>query len=263
MEEGIAHTSAISVDGGQWADTEDTDWDSTAIAVAKKPTEKLVFIGEDGDVCTYVGGNSTKESIKPQPKVIRNAKTIEGFVFACGMLRQVFHRVGEGSWKDISAPFPTGGEEVGFEAIDGFSLKEIYAVGWGGEIWQYDGRKWTNRNSPTNVILTAVCCAPNNKVYVAGQEGILIIGRNATWEAVQWEGDVSVDIWDLCWFQDKLYVATMTNLYTLEGNQLIAVDFGDLVTPSCYSLTQAEGVMWSIGKEDVLSFDGTTWTQIE
>ena len=263
MGQSIAHTSVIGIDQGRWGDTATTDWDSTAIAVAKKPSEKLVFVGQDGDVSTYVGGTSTPEVIKPAPKMIRNAKTVEGYVIACGMLRQVYKRVGEGEWKNISASSPKAGEKVGFEAIDGYSGNELYAAGWNGEIWEYDGREWANRVSPTNVILTAVCCAGDGVVYVSGQQGVMIKGRHDRWESIEWEENVDVDIWDLCWFNEKLHVATMTNLFTLEGNQLVSVDFGGVGIPSCYSLTQAEGVMWSIGKDDVLSFDGTTWRRYD
>jgi len=263
LEKDIAHTSAVAVDRGEWEGAENTDWDSTAIAVAKKPLEKLVFIGEDGDVCTYVGGTSTKEAITPSPILIRNAKTVDGLVVSCGMRRQVYKRVGEGEWVDISAPFSKPEEEAGFEAIDGYSLKELYAVGWKGEIWQYNGKKWTNRASPTNAILTAVCCAADESVYVGGQNGVLIKGRNEVWEIVEWEDEFDLDIWDLHWFDGKLYVATISTLFSLHGNQLEEVDFGDVDVSSCYSLTSAEGVLWSIGKEDVLSFDGTNWLRYD
>lgn len=263
LSDDVPHTSSIAVYRGQWADAEDTNWDSTAIAVAKQPAEKLVFVGEDGEVCTYVAGTSTTEEIKPAPKMVRNAGTIDGHVYVCGMLRQVYKRVGEGEWTNISAPGPAAREKVGFEAIDGFSGNEIYAVGWSGEIWEYNGKKWMNRTSPTNVILNAVCCTGSETVYVAGQQGVMIKGRHERWEIIEWEEEVTADIWDLCWFKNNLYVATMTELYTLQGNQLEEVDFGDLEIAGFYSLTQAEGVMWSIGKEDVLSFDGATWRSFE
>jgi len=32
---------------------------------------------------------------------------------------------------------------------------------------------------------------------------------------------------------------------------------------TCLRLTAADGVMWSIGAKDVLSFDGKTWTRID
>ena len=263
VDEDIAHTSLIGVYQGKWASNVNTDWDSTAIAVAKKPAEKVVFLGEDGDVCTYVSGTSDKEEIKPAPVLIRNAKTVDGLVHACGMRRQVYKRVAERQWVDISAPFSKPEEEAGFEAIDGYTLKELYAVGWKGEIWQYNGTKWTNRTSPTNVILCAVCCGADGSVYVGGRDGVLIRGRNASWQIIELEEDIDVDIWDLCWFEEKLYIATISTLYTLNGNRLDEVDFGSVEVSSCYSLTEAQGVLWSIGNQDVLSFDGKTWQRYD
>jgi len=258
MKEDIAHVSLISVDQGDWADGVDVDWDSTAVAVAKLPTEKAVLVGEDGDVCTYAAGKSGKEAIKPAPVLIRNARSIEGQVYVCGMKRQVYRRTGERTWNDISAPPPKAKEEVGFEAIDGYSHKEIYCVGWKGEIWQYNGKKWTDRGSPTSVIMTAVCCAGDGVVYAAGQQGVMVRGREDEWELIEWEDDVSDDLWDLCWFKKKLYVSTMTGLYTLEGNTLVPVEI-DAGIDTFYSLTTIEDVMWSIGRDDVASFDGTNW----
>ena len=113
------------------------------------------------------------------------------------------------------------------------------------------------------MILSVVCCAPGKLVYAAGQQGVLVKGRSGSWEVVEWDEEVSVDIWDLCWFEEKLYVATMTALYTLSGNSLVEVDFGEIPPPSCYSLTAAEGVLWSIGRDDVASFDGHDWRRYD
>ena len=180
--------------------------------------------------------------------MIRHARQIGGYVYACGMKRQVYKRTGEDVWLEMSAPRAGASESFGFEAIDGYTEKEIYAAGWGGEIWQYNGKKWVDRSGPTNVILTAVCCAPNGVTYIAGQRGILLTGRNGSWSIVQWDdNEITADLWDLCWFQDRLYVATINALFTLDGNNLVEVDFGDAEIPTCYSLTTAEGVLWSIG----------------
>lgn len=255
----ISHTSVIAVDQGQWADVVDTAWDSTALAVTRLPSEKLIVVGEDGDVVTYAGGAETREKISPKPVMIRNARRILDSVYACGMKRQVYKRLDEGAWVDISAQFPKADEEVGFESIDGFSDKEIYAVGWNGEIWEFDGAGWIHRGSPSNVILTSICCAPDGVVYAAGQQGVMIKGRHDVWESIDWEDEVDADIWDLCWFEDDLYIATIANLYKLRGSALLEVDFGVVFPPSCYSLTSAEGVLWSIGRDHVASFDGTDW----
>jgi len=261
LEDAIAHTSVVGVYQGAWITCFDTDWDSSAIALALKPSRRLLLIGEDGDVAAYLGeGKTSPEKLSPEPSAIRRAATIDGYVFVCGMNREVYKRVDEQTWTDISAPKPTGDDATGFEAIDGFSGKEIYAAGWGGELWQFDGKKWIDRGAPTNVILTCLCCAPDGVVYVGGQRGVLLKGRRAAWEAVPIGDDFLEDLWDLCWFRDRLYVATMTGLYTLEGNELVEVPFGKSGPDTCYSLTTADGVLWSIGRDDVASFDGKRWT---
>ncbi len=54
---------------------------------------------------------------------------------------------------------------MGFEAIDGYSSEALYAVGWAGEVWKFDGAKWSQAPKLTDAVLTAVCCAPDNVVY--------------------------------------------------------------------------------------------------
>lgn len=259
LAKNVAHTSVIALDAGDWAKAAALHWNSTALAVAKRPTEVLVVVGEDGQAISYRGGKTSDETLSPRPKMIRNARTIRGSVYACGMKRQVYRRTGEAQWVDMSAPAPRKSVKAGFEAIDGYNDEEIYAVGWSGEVWQYDGMRWIDRESPTNLILTAVCCGGDGVVYAAGQQGTVLRGRRDGWELVPWDEEVSVDLWDLCWFRGKLYVAAINGLFTLEGNMLAPVDFGIVDTPSCFSLTEAEGVLWSIGRDDVLSFDGSAW----
>lgn len=261
VDEDVAHSGMCGIYGGDWVEGSKTMWDSTAIAVARKPNEKMVLVGQDGDVCTYVGGKSKKEKLKPRPTLIRNANTVDDLVVACGMGRQVYLRTGEKKWKAMNGPAPAEGEAAGFEAIDGFALDDLFAVGWNGEIWNYDGKAWHERPSPSDLILTAVCCAGDGKVYAAGQDGTLLRGREGAFEAVSIP--VGVDLWDLCWFNNKLYVATMSELFTVDGTKVEPVDFGERAPDSCYSLTAYDGVLWSIGETDVASFDGTTWTHYD
>ena len=47
----------------------------------------------------------------------------------------------------MHAPVPPAGQNAGFEAIAGFSSEEIYAVGWKGEIWEWNRAQWLKRES--------------------------------------------------------------------------------------------------------------------
>jgi hypothetical protein len=262
VSQDIVHSRFIAFDQLKFAHMGDRNWNAVAICVAEKPTKKMVAVGEDGDVVTYTGGKLSEELIDPRPAVLRGIGVVDGIPFACGMKRQVYRRIGESSWLGMHAPAPGAGENAGFEAIGGFTGNEIYAVGWNGEIWQWDGVNWINHSSPTNLILTGVWCGADEQVYICGQHGTLIRGRYAAWEVVDLE-DMIDDLWDLYWFNDRLYVATMTMLYTFADDHLDPVIFGADRPRTCYRLTAAEGVLWSVGSDDVFSFDGAQWTRVD
>ncbi|MGB1257582.1 MAG: hypothetical protein ACPG51_17060, partial [Thiolinea sp.] len=155
------------------------------------------------------------------------------------------------------------GKTRGFEAIAGFSEKQIYAVGWAGEIWFYDGISWERLDSPTNTILTSASCGGDGNVYIAGQNGCIIKGNRDKLELLT-EDDFTVDIWDTAYFQNRIYLAGMQSLFFLdENNKIQPVDFGEEYPQTCNHLTHAENVLWSIGSSDIFSFDGHTWKRID
>ena len=63
-------------------------------------------------------------------------------------------------------------------------LKQIYAAGWEGEIWHYDGNRWSSICSPTNIILNDICCAGDGNVYAGGRVGMLIVCRRDHWKVI-------------------------------------------------------------------------------
>jgi hypothetical protein len=258
----VEHSRLIAFDQFKFAHMGDRNWSAIAVCVSEKPTKKMVAVGECGDVATYTGGKLSDETIEPRPSLLRYVGLVDGYPLACGMQRQVYKRIGEGSWIAMNAPAPEPGKNAGFEAIDGFTNDEIYAVGWNGEIWQWNGTNWVNQESPVSLVLNSVCCAGDNLVYVSGQNGTLLRGRNAVWERVNLIGPKD-DLWDVCWFNGTLFIASMTNVYCLKGEELEAVDFGNDRPRTCYRLTETEGVLWSVGSADVFSFDGAKWTRID
>lgn len=262
QKKGIAHTRLGSVDEGEIANVKDLAWRAAGICVVRKPAEKLVAVSGDGQVFTYVGGQEGSEKIRDAFD-LRACAAIDGYAYACGMNREVFRRAGEGKWTAMHAPAAEGDDEVaGFEAIDGFGADDIYAVGWEGELWHWQAGSWTQGPSPVNVVLSGVCCAGDGNVYACGQAGTLLRGRGQDWEVLETEGLMD-DFWDLRWFMGRLYVASMSALYELQGDALVPVDFGRDAPDSCYKLTDAEGVLWSVGQQNICSFDGAAWRRWE
>ena len=258
LENEVSHTSIIAVDRGKWVNVGNVKWDATAIAVADKPEKRLVVIGEEGQTFTYQP-NPPEGQIVPTPRLIRRASTIDGYVYVCGVGRQVYRRSDLDNWQPMHAAEPKRGERAGFEDIDGYSNEEIYCCGWNGEIWHFNGSNWFNHSGLTNLILTSICCAGDDYVYIVGQHGLLIKGRRDTWEVLTVEDGFTSDFWDVHWFNEKLYLTTMTGLYILKDNTLDEVEFNDVLNTNFYRLSSAEGTLWSVGSSDVLSFNGKKW----
>ena len=262
-EEDAAHSLFGGYDRNKRVNNGNTNWNTQAMCVAKKPAEKLVAISIEGKVFTYAGGEKGLESITPEPYEIRGLASIEGFAYACGMDRQVFKRISEGKWVPLHAPDSSHIKEThGFEAIAGFSGKDLYAVGWRGEIWHYDGTIWRQIDSPSSEILTTVVCADDGYVYIGGRNGVIIRGHGNEWSIINQDG-YQGDFWGMQWFNNKLYVATMERICVLKNNNIEPVEMGDDEPETCYHLTAAEGVMWSVGTDDIFSFDGKKWTRVE
>ncbi len=257
----VAHSRFVAFYRGEFCYSGDKNWSAVSVCVVRRPADLMVAVGHDGDVYTYVGGVSAYEQIEPEPLALRNLGVVDGLAYACGMNRQVFRRDEDGAWIAMHAP---GSQETsGFEAIDGFDSDEIYAVGWRGEIWLWHAGSWTACPPQVEVVLTGVCCAGDGQVYACGQDGTLLIGRRGDWRRVEPSG-LAVDIWDVHWFDGRIYLATMDGLYTYDEHRgVLPVDFGSDAPSSCYRLSSAEGVLWSVGERDVFSFDGRDWRRVD
>lgn len=270
VKDDVPSSAVIVFAQGQWWTVKVLDWTAVAATAVTHPCEQVVALGELGRVLVARGSDCHEEACGHNVDdaafrgTLRCLATIDGRAYAAGMDRQVFRRDGDNRWTalDDAARMGGGDEVVGFEAIGGFSATEVYAAGWGGEIWRYDGRSWSRLDSPTNLILTGLCCADTGDVYLCGRAGTLLRGRLDTWEIID-HGSTGEDLWSVAWFDNTLYAASLRLVYRLEERRLVPVDFAADPPGSCGQLCAREGVLWSIGARDVMAFDGSTWTRID
>jgi len=276
LERQIPHTRIFTRRRGSWGSFDLHDRTLYSASVCFKPAERFVAIGEAGTgqptrARLIGGGEVTDEVIEDGENSparrgpLREVRGIAGGrAYAVGTCRQVYRRDVAGIWTciDQTARTPIGKiTDSCFESVDGFSETDIYAVGWGGEMWHFDGQKWTALASLTNLDLHKVRCAGDGKVYACGQVGTVLRGRGSLWEIV--EQDVTKqDFWGLEWFGGVLYLCTTRFVFRLEDDHVVQIDFDGEPPETCYHLSAADGRMWSIGARDVMEFDGQEWASI-
>lgn len=267
VDKNIAHSHFYGFNKGQLGYVEMQPWFTVSMTITRHPLEQMLALSAAGQVKLFGSGQQSFETINtPQgsPGVrgaMRKARTIAGRTYAVGMNRQVYRRDGENQWICLDQAIrPGAGEVKGFETIDGYGDDEIYAAGWDGELWQYDGKRWQALSSPTNQVLTSLLCAGDGVVYASGRRGLLLRGRHDAWEVV--EQELTEDIWDMAWFGGQLYLSTYQGLYVLKDERLVPVGFAGERPTSFYHLTQADGVLWSIGAKDIFAFDGQDWSRL-
>lgn len=244
-------------------------WHTASMAICEHPIQQMLAISPYGNVKLIGQGQDGDELISTQdgsPETrghLRHVRTIGKLTFAVGMGRQVYRRDDKDHWTCLDQTIrPAIGEVKGFECIDGFRENNLYAVGWDGEIWHLDGAQWKQEDSPTNQVLTRVLCTPSGVVYASGRRGLILRGEEHQWKVVE-QDTITDDIWDLAWYQDRLYLSTMRGLFTLDKGEITPVDFGADIPRSCYHLSAADGVLWSFGAKDLVAFDGSTWARID
>jgi hypothetical protein len=187
---------------------------------------------------------------------------IDNEMYVCGHGRQVYvSRNGGWQHHDHGILVSPTEASVGFESIDGYAADGLYAVGLDGEIWFFNGNTWRQCISPTNVDLNEVRCIDKDKVCVCGQYGTVLIGSLDDWSIISNE-EFHQHLWGVDEFDGEIYVAGFGGIARLNGVRLEVIETGlGRVIPG-YRLRSKDGLLWSIGNDDILCFDGSNWTEV-
>jgi hypothetical protein len=116
-------------------------------------------------------------------------------------------------------------------SVHGFNESEVYAVGHGGEIWLFNGKKW-KIDSPTNLDLSCVRCTPWGEVFACGAAGVIMWGRADAWEEVEQEvTDETIE--SLTSLDDRVYFCTEDGLiFSLRNQRFEKIETSELRKPT-------------------------------
>jgi hypothetical protein len=245
---------------------ESVGWPAISMATIK-PAEgrTVVAIGPNGDYweCHTLSVKETVGTIKGFKGNLRALSVLDEVIYACGMDRVVWRREGTGRWKSIGPKAQKDDPPiVGFEDLAGYDEDEMYAVGWGGEIWWRDRGQWRRVDSPASVNLRALVCAEDEKVYIVGRDGTMLSGRHDAWSVI--DTGRAENLMDVAFWGGTVYVTTDFRILKLvEGKLVNDENFAAADRPAtCLYLLQAEDGLVSLGTKDMFVRNGGPWTRI-
>lgn len=273
IDPGIGHSHIFSWDlqddpDDPWGYAGATYWTTVDMAISRHPLQQMIAISPHGEARLFGSHDERDERIVAadgdplERGHLRAVRTIGEHTFVAGMGRQVYRRDAVDRWVCLDRTIrPAVGETKGFEGIDGVHEEDVYAVGWDGEIWHWDGAAWRQQPGPTTHVLTGVRCGSDGQVHAWGRRGLIVTGRGADWRLLPQDPLVG-DIRDMAWHDGDLYVATGSALYTLVDGTLQPVGFGDDVPTGFGRLSVSDGMLWSIGPKDIMAHEDGRWRRI-
>lgn len=224
--------------GQQWFHTRIHGWESIITGAAQKPLNQsvnaertAVFPSMEERVFITGSGPAYQDESLGGPSTnflrggLRRLKTINGWLYACGGRRSFGKRLDKGTWQSFSESLPTREKEgengiySGFDDFDGFNEQDIYAAGGNGDVWHFDGSRWTPIAFPTNEPLQSVCCGADGNVYISGYEGLTFMGRGERWKQIH-RGGISLGFRDMVWYEDRVWCTSDYGVWTIHNGKV-------------------------------------------
>jgi hypothetical protein len=268
-ERGVDHALMLRYLDGAWGQR---SVGSAVVAsyMVEEPGPKLLNLTPDGRLLVFTLPGTATEVIDASDEGpsdllnMRGMRFIGSHIYVAGMARRVYRRDAPNSWvaidQGVFVPRAQRRTAVGFNDIDGRSEHEIYAVGYKGEIWFYNGNSWRQEESPTNVALTALVVMPEGDVYACGMAGLIVTGRSGQWRIVSQEA-TSNDFWGTTYFGGQIYLSGYDGVYCLYQDVLTRVDMNLERSVSTAYLHANDGVLWSVGHKDIsATTNGVDWS---
>lgn len=240
-------------------------------AVAAAPAAQLVGVSIDGQVYTLGSGVSEFEPRIEENKrgplrgSVRQVLAIDGLVYAVQGNRGLCRRTAPGRWETLCADLPVSGsweqrDSLGFTCAAATSASNIYCAGGDGDLWHFDGRRWTKRHFPGGGIAN-LCCAAADDVYISCQDGGIYRGSGDSWNKIG-EGGKALSCRSMAACRGRIWCSSDYGIWAIDGDHIARVEPPAQIGVRAGVLSAGDGVLLAAGSGGAAYFDGERWTAI-
>ncbi len=236
--------------------------------LANAQDQEYILIDDAGSVF-YAGLGENKrieQSIPPELR-IHNLTKVGDQIYGIGYNREVLKRIGPDKWESISSEIKdSDAKGQGFFDLDGFSTDDLYAVGGNSDIWHFNGQRWRPLDVSNNFLPTAVCCAEDGYVYIAGAWGMIARGRDDTWETYCPDPTIS-KFTAVVSYQGRIFFGSESSVRVLDHNapnlEHQPYDFEGQIYPfPARRMDVGHGLVMFASLDQVAIYDGKEWKKI-
>ncbi|MBS0511229.1 MAG: hypothetical protein JSR42_08605 [Proteobacteria bacterium] len=191
---------------------------------------------------------------------LTRVRAIAGVPYCCGQSGQVYRLEGS-RWAQVDHGLcSVVGPDL--EDIAGLSPADIYAVGLEGALHHFDGRRWRQIELQTNVNISNIHARPDGSFVLCGDDGLIMCGSGDHWRSI---GDLIPDknYWGLESFGGALFLAHRLGIERLDDSILSPIEVKLPGRLTFHRLQSGAGLLFSIGTDDLLRFDGYHWLRID
>ena len=224
----------------------------------------------------FLGDHVVNEKLPPADlgDSTRNMRYFADALMATGTSGRVYRRdfVKGAQWvrMDEGLRREVNGAPVYMGAINGRNSHDLYAiynfavdnrdrwfVAW------HNGREWIDIVEHFSDPLRDIWCDPKGGALICGKNGTLLhIDANNVYHDVSSVSDQNAYI-GICDYRGSIYLASSAGIHRYDGKETRRVGTGLEEPPrGCQILTVVDDVLWSIGFNDVVSFDGEKWKRL-
>jgi hypothetical protein len=279
--DGVFISQILFLTEEEWVKGPYFGWEVVSITTAPFDKDSVIILGRNGDCFIAKANLSTEISLpehQPPNGPYRQVQHINESVYLVGEERSVW-RLDEKSWILLSEGMPTPSEydsaidngsedrfidqlieesEVMF-GLAGYDSSNLCLVGTGGEIWAWNGARWSREDLGTNMNFYDVCRAENSTYIACGQAGNIYQGGQHKWALIT-PNEVHNDFCSVAKFAKKIYLADGNGLFHINDNAIERVSFNlGIEVPSHLVISNDQLIVSLAAKELFLSADGITW----